>query len=73
MNVKKQKKSISANAFVKSVEYYNTHLKDAMEYIQLCKNDNSLPADEKEQCSNAVKAVKDCINGDIPVQSFMIK
>lgn len=63
-------KSISAKSFVKSVEYYNTHLKDAMEYIQLCKNDNSLPADEKEQCSNAVKAVKDCINGDIPVQSY---
>lgn len=62
--------AIQAKKFTKTVEYYNTHLKDAMEYIQLCKNDNSLPADEKEQCSNAVKAVKDCINGDIPVQSY---
>lgn len=63
-------KSISAKLFVKSVEYYNTHLKDAMEYIQLCKNDNSLPADEKEQCSNAVKAVKESVNGYIKVQSY---
>ena len=63
-------KSISAKSFVRSVDYYKTHLKDAMKYIQSCKNDNSLPADEKEQYSNAVKAVKESANGDIKVQSY---
>lgn len=63
-------KSISAKSFVRTVDYYKTHLKDAMKYIQSCKNDNSLPADEKEQCSNAVKAVKESANGDIKVQSY---
>ncbi len=60
---------IRAKSFVKSVKYYNTHLKDAMEYIKFCKNSKSLSIDKKEECSNAVKAVKDSINGDIAVQS----
>lgn len=29
-----------------------------MKYIKLCKNDNSLLVDKKEQCSNAVKSIK---------------
>lgn len=60
---------IRAKSFVKSVNYYNTHLKDAMKYIQFCKSSKSLSIDKKEECSNAVKAVKDSINGDIAVQS----
>ena len=62
-------KAINAKNFVKSVKYYSTHLKDAMRYIKSCKNSKSLPVEVKEEYNNAVKAVKDGINGDIAVQS----
>lgn len=63
-------KSINAKFFVKSVKYYNTHLKDAMAQIKSCKNNNSLPAYDKEDCNNAIKAVKESASGDIKVQSY---
>ena len=62
-------KGINAKNFVKSVKYYSTHLKDAMRYIKSCKNSKSLPVEVKEEYNNAVKAVKDGINGNIAVQS----
>lgn len=51
-----------------SVDHYKTHLEEAMYAIVTCKDNPPIREVLKQNCRNAVKAVKDSINGDIKVQ-----